>query len=106
MTTILEVVLGLILLYLVVSFVASAINEGVAGLFGWRAAYLERGIESLLGNMKADFYGHSIINSLTNPKALWSRTKRPSYISPSTFVEKTLDLLNTAAPPPAGARPA
>ncbi len=105
MAPVIELLIGIIFMYLVLSLVASAFSEGLAGIFGWRAEYLERGIGSLLGNMKSDFYGHSVIETLKNPKGLWDKTRRPSYISASTFVDTTLDLLHQAAPPAAGAAP-
>jgi hypothetical protein len=109
----------------VLSLVASAINEGLSGIFGWRAKYLERGITALVGPaLKADFYKHQLIKTLSNPgrtprqdsltpsptesEAAGSvdasgskqkKTRGPSYISASTFVDTTLDLLKATAPP-------
>ena len=47
---VLDVALGLILVYLLVALAASAANEILAAWFDRRAAYLGRGLQSLLGD--------------------------------------------------------
>jgi hypothetical protein len=44
----LDVVLGLVFLYLVLSFVCSGLNEATSSVFAWRADFLRKGIRNLL----------------------------------------------------------
>ena len=100
MAPVIEVLIGLLLVYLVLSLVVSAINEGVAGVFGWRSTYLERGIKSLLGSaLMGRFFQHNLIRSLGNESAKLPFNRKPSYISASTFTETMLDFLRKTQPP-------
>jgi hypothetical protein len=104
---VIEVLIGLFLVYTILSVIASAINEGLAGLFGWRSAYLEKGIKSLLGTaLAADFFKHDLIRSLSNDEARLKHKKMPSYVSASTFTETVLDFVRKAQPPAGASSPA
>jgi hypothetical protein len=95
-----EVIIGLVFLYMVLSVIVSGITEGISGLFGWRSEYLERGIKSLLGSALAgDFYKHDLIRSLSNVNARLVFNRRPSYVSASTFTETVLDVTAKLEPP-------
>ena len=65
----LEIAIGLIFVYLVLSLICSAINELIEGLLNARAANLERGLRELLadpagtGLVKA-IYEHPLIHGL------------------------------------------
>jgi hypothetical protein len=97
---VIEVSIGLILVYTLLSIIVSAIHEGLAGLFGWRAAYLERGIRSLLGpTMTGQFFKHSLIRALKNDDAKLKSKKMPSYVSAGTFTETVLDIVRKVEPP-------
>lgn len=92
MSTAIGVAIGLILMYLILSLVASAIQESISTLFAKRSKELEKGIETLLGDaLKARFYDHGLIKSLSNPTALLHKV--PSYISAKTFSTVVLDLV-------------
>lgn len=94
MAPVIEVLIGIFFLYLVLSLIVSAINEGIAGIFGRRSKYLEKGIESLLGTaLTGSFFEHPLIRSLSNEGARLRFKRKPSYISASTFTETVLDLL-------------
>jgi beta-lactamase superfamily II metal-dependent hydrolase len=85
---ILDVTIGLILLYLVLSLVASAVNEAIAALLRSRARFLREGISSLLGGRLTDaFYGHPLLRSLKKGD------RNPSYLPPRTFALVLLDLV-------------
>jgi hypothetical protein len=102
---VIDVLIGLFLVYMILSVIVSAINEGLAGLFGWRSTYLERGIKSLLGAaLTGDFFKHHLIRSLSNEDARLTFNRKPSYVSASTFTETVLDFVRKAQPP-AGAKP-
>jgi hypothetical protein len=112
MAPVVELLIGLIFLYLILSLVVSSINEGIAGILGKRAVYLEKGIASLVGNsLKGDFYQHGLIRALQNDQAWMKNNRKPSYISATTFTDTILDLIrkstqgsgSTAVPARAGA---
>ena len=99
MPPVIEVLIGIFFLYLLLSLVVSAINEGFAGLFGWRSTYLERGIRSLLGAaLTGRFFEHNLIRGLRNDEAKLPFNRKPSYVSASTFTETVLDLVRKAQP--------
>lgn len=89
-----DVVLGLIFVYLLLSIVCTAANELLASLFKLRARTLASGIANLLKDggitdLERDFYEHPLI------KSLYKRKGKPSYIPPRTFA---MALLNLIAP--------
>jgi hypothetical protein len=92
-STVLEIAMGLIFIYLLLSIVCSAVQEWLGSLLDRRPKSLERGVRALFNDAKgmdlaARFYGHPIIRSLL-PDA-----KKPSYISAETFSTVVLDLLS------------
>ena len=64
----LDVALGLILLFFLLSVIVSAITEFLASLFRLRARQLERSIVELLGNHEPHFRNHPLIGALIDPK--------------------------------------
>jgi hypothetical protein len=111
-STILDVAIGLIFVYLLLSLLCSAANEIVELLLKKRAIDLERGIRELLDpgsdtgtpDSVQAFYNHPLINSLfggkydhwriTNPFARkMMRTPLPSYIPARTFALALMDLI-------------
>src|SRR5262245_34989335 len=103
---VLDVAIGLIFIYLVLSLVCSSISEIMEAKFKIRAVGLERGIRELLGNkddvrIVKNFYDHPLIFSLLpgsyDPGKVDAKTKRyargsnlPSYIPSRNFA---LDLM-------------
>jgi len=105
MTALLEVTIGLIALYLILSLVASAANEALAGIFKRRSAFLEKGIQNLLGDVMAGrFFNHGLIRGLSRNRSSGA-PGRPSYVSGPIFARTVLDLVGNlpSAPPAAGA---
>ena len=85
---IVDVALGLILLYTVLSLFASVVKEWISTLLGLRAKNLEKGIQTLIGAKYAtELYKHPLVNSLATGKKL------PSYIGSGTFAAALVDLL-------------
>ena len=83
-----DVALGLALLYSVLSLVASVVKEWVSTLFSLRAKNLRKGIGTLIGDDYAQrLYGHPLISTLAKDK------KKPSYIGAETFASALVDLL-------------
>jgi hypothetical protein len=116
-STVLQVAMGLVLVYLTLSLFCSAIEEWIARFLALRATALRQGINELLADGKdsglaAAFHDHPLITVLKPDHAPVVRrylpnTKRaeyPSYISGRTFALAILDLTtNVGAPRAAGA---
>lgn len=80
-STILDVAIGMVFVYLLVSLICSALNELIEAKLKNRSKDLERGIKSLLGDpaLAASLYSHPLI------KALYLNGEKPSYIPSRTF---------------------
>jgi hypothetical protein len=99
---ILDVAVGLALVYLLLSLVASAAREGIEGIVKARAIFLERGIRELLDDKSGDklakrFYEHPLVFSLFpgryEAKARrWLGRNMPTYIPARNFASALLDL--------------
>lgn len=85
---IVDVAIGLIFFYVVLSLICSAVQELVASVFGLRSSNLHKGIHNLLGDEHADeIFNHPLI------KHLAKHGKKPSYIRPSIFAAALLDVV-------------
>jgi len=94
-STILDVAIAIVFIYLLVSLVISAINEFIASLLKSRAKNLSKGIQALLQDPSqagwvARLYQHPLIQSLSPPNS------KPSYIPSRTFALALLDLIAPA----------
>jgi len=95
----LEIGMGLMLVYLVLSLVCTALNEFWANLVKGRHLSLKKGLRLLLedGLQRSDgepgkveqFFDHDLIKKLG---------RKPSYIAPQTFARVLSDLLVPATP--------
>jgi hypothetical protein len=103
----LEVAIGIVFVYLLVSLICSAVREGIEAWLKSRAAYLEHGIRELLhdaagGGLAGVFYNHPLIYSLysggytagTTPKpAMMAKGgKLPTYIPSKNFALALMDI--------------
>jgi hypothetical protein len=96
--TTLDVAIGLIFVFFVLSIVCSAINEFVASMLRWRPSMLGEGIENLLSgttNVTAEgralarsVHEHPLIQGMIKPGS----HRWPSYIPSRTFVSALLSL--------------
>ncbi len=91
-STVLEVAIGVVFVYLLLSLLCSALGEMIEAVLHYRARNLERGISILLNDparqgLAKDFFAHPLI------KGLYQEGPRPSYIPARTF---TLALWNMA----------
>jgi hypothetical protein len=105
-SAILDVAIGLILVFLLLSLICSAIREAIAGISGSRAKTLSRGVRELLRNdpvLVRAFYEHPQIWSLyqgeyddavvkRNRFLPFYTTKLPSYIPARSFAMALLDM--------------
>jgi len=92
---ILDVVIGIIFIYLLLSLICSALNELISRIFSMRAQNLAQGIGNLLNDPEftgyaQDFYNHPLIKSLER------KGKRPSYIPSRTFALVLMDVVGSA----------
>jgi hypothetical protein len=98
-----DVAIGMILLFLLVSLLVTIVQEAIASLFKLRARNLRAAIANLLGEARARrFYRHPLIAGLyrVKPGVLDTPTRRlPSYIPDRTFVLALLDVLRQEADP-------
>lgn len=91
-STILDVAIGMVFVYLLLSLVCSAANEIIEAFLKGRASHLEAGIRNLLGNkgLAEKVYSHDLVRGL-----LAKKKRKPSYVPSRTFA---LALLNTLFP--------
>lgn len=96
---ILDIVVGMIFVFLLLSLICSALSEFIETLFKNRAKDLERGISELIGDPKktsgvlAAIYNHGMVNSLF--KGCYPPENAgdlPSYIPAASFALAVIDL--------------
>jgi hypothetical protein len=97
-SVILDVAVGIILVYLLLSLVATSIREWIAGLLKTRANTLHEGMQELLGDAQlvADVYNHPVINSLYRGEDFATAKKKrhlPSYIPAKSFSTALVDMI-------------
>jgi hypothetical protein len=91
---ILDVAIGLVFVYLVLSLAVTATNELFAAFFKRRALTLRAGITNLLNNdLAGRLYAHPLIRSLYRGKG------GPSYIPSRSFAIALLDVIDDAGLP-------
>jgi len=112
-SSVIDVAIGLVFVFLLLSLIASSAKEGLESFFKRRARDLEKGIQELIGGdgdqFIASLYDHGLINSLfTGSYATAKKTgDLPSYIPSKNFALALMDLRNKCAmkngvPPSAG----
>ncbi len=102
-SAVLEVIIGLVFLYLLLSLICSALNEWIAGLLALRSKTLRDGIENMLVDPYAQglaerFFDNPLITGLARKGS----GSFPSYIDARTF---TMALLDSVVPTRAGTEP-
>lgn len=121
-SSILEVTIGLALVYLLLSLICSALQESLEAWLKIRASNLERGLRELLQDrdgtqLLRDLYGHPLIYGLFrgdyDPAKIRSKftTNLPTYIPAANFAAALIDTIvrgpvqadpQKKDPPPAG----
>ncbi|HEU5046223.1 MAG TPA: hypothetical protein VFT64_00095 [Rickettsiales bacterium] len=91
--TALDVAIGLIMMYLVLSLFCTVINEYIAAFLQLRAKTLKQSIVKLLDvpSLLADFYDHGLIDGSRSA----SRDRHMSYLSSQNFAMALLDSLDS-----------
>jgi len=99
----LDVGIGLIVVYLLLSLLCSAINEWIAGMLSLRSRMLAKRIKGLFDDKKGvalakTFYDHGLIESLSKKGQIEEKPlngrKGPSYIPASAFSKVLMDVLD------------
>ncbi|MDB5967824.1 MAG: hypothetical protein JWQ90_274 [Hydrocarboniphaga sp.] len=100
----LNVLIGLTLVYLIFSTIASAIFELLEGLIRQRGKLLAKGVKEILGRLSPDpladlrrFYEQPLISSLYEGDFAERAHALPSYIPPEHFARAVLMLAEDAA---------
>jgi hypothetical protein len=108
----LDVALGLIFVYVVLSLVCSALVETISSVFAWRADFLKKGLYNLLEDTEKpglmdQVFDHPLVSGLVRPERepglaripglrrllAWTRRKRyPSYLPSRAVVSALLTL--------------
>lgn len=93
--TVLDVAVGLIFVFLILSACCSLLNERIQSALQTRAKMLEDALRKLLGNeSQSPFHGvkaHALISAISH-----SRSGMPSYLPSATFAQALLDTLAPA----------
>ena len=99
---VLDVAIGLALVFLMLSFMASAVREAIESVMKTRAVYLERAIRELVEDpdgtgMAKAFYEHPLIYSLYQGSIEPKKARRlggalPAYIPAKNFAYTIIDL--------------
>lgn len=113
---ILEVCIGIVFVFVLVSTICSAVREAIEALLKTRGSYLEFGIRQLLHDAKGDglakdFFSHPLISSLFageyvpgpegERRRLWHRGRNlPSYVPSRNFAIALMDLVCRARAAP------
>jgi hypothetical protein len=106
-STILEVAIGLVFVYLLLAIICTSLNEWIAGILGLRAKTLELGIHQLLDQQPkpakpgdpataatnkdwliAEFYKHPLVTGMKKGD------EHPSYIPARTFATTLMDIVS------------
>ena len=103
---ILDVAIGLVMMFLLVSLIASSIKEAFETVLNHRAKDLEAGLREMLGDPRREnivpaLYRHPLIDGLFKGKYQVGKTRNlPSYLPSRTFAVALIDVIsqNRATP--------
>jgi hypothetical protein len=104
-STTLDVIIGLIFIYLLLAIICTTVNEWVVGWLGLRSKNLQSGIKQLLDSQKGagvddgdwflhQFYEHPLITGMSNP----DDQSHPSYLPARIFATAVVDIVTSGAP--------
>jgi len=98
-SSVLEVAIGVVFVYLLLSLVCTALNEGISSVINKRGKNLFEGVKNLLNDpdftgLAQQVYHHGLVDGLSqngsDPKV---KTRLPSYMHSSNFSLALLDIL-------------
>lgn len=98
---ILEVAIGLVFSWLVLSLATMQVQEWISTFLAWRARFLEKALLNMLGDetLVERFYAHPLIRSISPPGKKPGEIRRPSYIPAQRFAAAILDVFFSAGQP-------
>ena len=102
---VLEIAIGMLFIYLLLSTISSALNEWIGGLTASRSRTFQAGIRSILNDpegkaLAKELLNHPLVKSLESPGRVslpgllglrWQGFSRPHYLSSDLFVTAILD---------------
>jgi hypothetical protein len=98
-SVILDLAIGLMFTFLVISLITSAATEAAASALRWRANTLLDGVKALLNDpqfngLALDIYNHDLVNPRADGTAGSQQElkAKPSYINPQQFASALLDV--------------
>nr|MDP9120535.1 hypothetical protein [Acidobacteriota bacterium] len=100
-SSVLEVAIGLVFIYLVLSMTCTVINEGIATVINQRGKNLFAGIKNLLNDpaftgLAQQVYNHGLVDGISQDAADPKTPNRlPSYLPAKTFALALLDVLGS-----------
>jgi hypothetical protein len=108
-SNILDVAVGLVFVFLLLSLISSSANELIETFMRKRAAFLEKGIKEMMGDrdskLSQEFvqkiYDHGLVNSLYIGSYLDPKRVLPTYIPSRNFALAVLDLWKSGEKLPA-----
>lgn len=94
---ILEVAIGLILTWLIISMATSQFQEAIIESLGWRSTFLEHRLQEMFKDpaLVEQFYRHPLIESLS-ARTFWGKKRKPKGISNPIFAKAAVDILLNA----------
>jgi len=94
LSSIIEVAIGLIFIFMLLSLVCSSLNEIIAHILKLRSKTLKKGIERLLtdDSIRNEFYAHPLVKSLCQKKSADANVTA-SYIPSRIFATALIDIV-------------
>jgi hypothetical protein len=99
-STVLDVAVGLVFVFLAISLIVSAIVEAIASVLKWRSATLLSGIKELLNDPNFDglalkIYNHALVNPRDRGSAKTEEDLKhpPAYIDPKQFAGALIEIV-------------
>jgi hypothetical protein len=112
-STILDLALGLVFMFLALSLAVSATVEAIASIQNWRPRTLLQGMKDLLNDaeftgLARDIYNHALVNPRDDGDAVTQHDLKtpPAYIDPKGFAYALIDLTSLAGKSPAAMKSA
>lgn len=104
-STVLDVAIGLVFVFMAVSLAASALTEALSSFVKLRQTTLRAGIQALLNDpaftgLARDLYNHALVNPLAGGAAtgVADLTANPAYVDASCFALALLSILEKPTP--------
>jgi hypothetical protein len=94
---ILEVAIGLILTWLIISMATSQFQEVIIESLGWRSTFLEHRLQEMFQDpaLVSQFYKHPLIESLS-ARTFWGKKRKPKGIPNPIFAKAAVDVFLNA----------